>query len=161
MPSAERSLNLTSDLRSARFARSPLTPLPVDSTVRWHGLFGRRSTGAGVMSGERLRVVAAAGLVIGALLGMAGSFAPTADLRGLAWGVDGIAIVVGGGLPGVPGGRDAGRRRLRDGARGERPIIRRWCRSVVRRSGPHQRVAAGGGIHPGYGGHRFGAVGRY
>lgn len=46
------------------------------------------------MSGERLRVVAAAGLVIGALLGMAGSFAPSAQLRGLAWGVDGIAIVV-------------------------------------------------------------------
>jgi len=50
------------------------------------------------MSGERLRAVAAAGLVIGALLGMAGSFAPTADLRGLAWGVDGIAIVVGSAL---------------------------------------------------------------
>lgn len=47
------------------------------------------------MSGERLRVVAAAGLVIGALLGMAGSFAPSAGLRGVAWGVDGIAIIVG------------------------------------------------------------------
>jgi len=34
--------------------------------------------------------VAVAGLVIGALLGMAGSFAPTAELRGLAWGTDGI-----------------------------------------------------------------------
>ena len=30
------------------------------------------------MSGERLRIVAAAGLVIGALLGMAGTFAPSA-----------------------------------------------------------------------------------
>jgi hypothetical protein len=49
----------------------------------------------GPTSGERLRVVAAAGLVIGALLGIAGSFAPSAELRGLAWGVDGIAIIVG------------------------------------------------------------------
>jgi hypothetical protein len=49
-------------------------------------------------SGERLRVVAAAGLVIGALLGMAGSFAPSPSLRGLAWGVDGIAIVVASAL---------------------------------------------------------------
>ena len=47
------------------------------------------------MSGERLRVVAATGLVIGAVLGVAGSFAPSAGLRGLAWGIDGIAIVVG------------------------------------------------------------------
>ena len=50
------------------------------------------------MHTERLRPVAAAGLVIGALLGMAGSFAPTAELRGLAWAVDGIALVVGSAL---------------------------------------------------------------
>src|SRR5215467_12823904 len=47
------------------------------------------------MSEERLRVVAAAGLVIGALLGMAGSFAPSAAMRGLAWGIDGICLIVG------------------------------------------------------------------
>lgn len=47
---------------------------------------------------ERLRVVAAAGLVIGAVLGMAGSFAPSAELRGLAWGVDGVALVVASAL---------------------------------------------------------------
>jgi hypothetical protein len=46
------------------------------------------------MSDERLRAVAAAGLVIGALLGMAGSFAPSPSLRGVAWGIDGIAIIV-------------------------------------------------------------------
>jgi hypothetical protein len=46
------------------------------------------------MSGERLRIVAAAGLVIGALFGMAGSFAPSAELRGLAWGIDGVALIV-------------------------------------------------------------------
>jgi hypothetical protein len=50
------------------------------------------------MSGERLRTVAAAALVIGALLGMAGSFAPSAELRGLAWGADGVALVVGSAL---------------------------------------------------------------
>jgi hypothetical protein len=49
----------------------------------------------GHTSGQGLRLVAAAGLVTGALLGMGGSFAPSAELRGLAWGVDGIAIIVG------------------------------------------------------------------
>jgi hypothetical protein len=53
------------------------------------------------MRDEQLRTVAAAGLVIGALLGMAGSFAPSAELRGLAWGVDGIALVVGSALLGL------------------------------------------------------------
>lgn len=47
------------------------------------------------MSDERLRVVGAAGLVIGGLLGMAGSFVSSAEWRGMAWGIDGIAIVVG------------------------------------------------------------------
>ena len=50
------------------------------------------------MSGERLRTVAAAALVIGAVLGMAGSFAPSAELRRLAWAADGIALVVGSAL---------------------------------------------------------------
>jgi hypothetical protein len=48
------------------------------------------------MSGERLHVVVGAvGLVVGGLLGMAGSLVPSAELRGIAWGIDGIAIVVG------------------------------------------------------------------
>jgi hypothetical protein len=50
------------------------------------------------MSNQRLRIIAAAALVIGALLGMAGSFAPTAELRALAWGIDGIALVAGSAL---------------------------------------------------------------
>src|SRR5687768_11789140 len=50
------------------------------------------------MSEERLRVVAAAGLVVGAVLGIAGTFAPSAELRGLAWGIDGIALIVGSAL---------------------------------------------------------------
>ena len=53
------------------------------------------------MTDEKLRIVAAAGLVIGALLGMAWSFAPSAELRGLAWGADGVALVVGCALLGL------------------------------------------------------------
>ena len=46
------------------------------------------------MSDERLRAVAAAGLVIGAVLGSAGAFVPSDALRGLLWGIDGTALVV-------------------------------------------------------------------
>jgi len=46
------------------------------------------------MIDDRLRFIAASGLAVGALLGMAGSFAPTAELRALAWGIDGISIIV-------------------------------------------------------------------
>ena len=47
------------------------------------------------MRDKQLLTVAATALVVGALLGMAGSFAPSAELRGLFWGVDGTALVVG------------------------------------------------------------------
>lgn len=40
------------------------------------------------------RIIAAAALMVGALLGMAGTFAPSAQLRGLAWGIDGTLLVV-------------------------------------------------------------------
>lgn len=50
------------------------------------------------MSLERPPAAAPVCLVIGALLGLAGSFAPSASMRGLAWGVDGIALVVGAAL---------------------------------------------------------------
>jgi hypothetical protein len=40
-------------------------------------------------------VIAAIGLIIGAVLGIAGSFAPTASLRGISWGIDGTTIIVG------------------------------------------------------------------
>ena len=43
---------------------------------------------------RHLRTIASAGLVVGALLGAAGTFAPTSALRGLAWGIDGIALIV-------------------------------------------------------------------
>ena len=47
------------------------------------------------MNDVRLRALAAAALVIGAVLGMAGTFAPSAELRGLLWLTDGIALIVG------------------------------------------------------------------
>jgi hypothetical protein len=46
------------------------------------------------MSDERQRLIAPSGLVIGAVLGMAGTFVPSASLRGLLWGLDGIALIV-------------------------------------------------------------------
>jgi len=49
-------------------------------------------------SDSRLRLIAAIGLATGALLGMAGAFAPSAGLRALAWGVDGTALVVAAAL---------------------------------------------------------------
>lgn len=45
------------------------------------------------MTDSRLRA-AALGLVIGALFGIAGAFAPTASLRGIAWGIDGTALII-------------------------------------------------------------------
>ena len=40
------------------------------------------------------RLIVPSGLVIGAVLGMAGTFVPSASLRGLLWGLDGIALIV-------------------------------------------------------------------
>ena len=50
------------------------------------------------MADSRLRLIVAIGLVMGALFGVAGTFAPTAHLRALAWGVDGTALIVAGAL---------------------------------------------------------------
>jgi hypothetical protein len=50
------------------------------------------------LSDLRLRRLAAIGLVIGAVLGIAGTFASSASLRGLAWGVDGTALVMASAL---------------------------------------------------------------
>ena len=46
------------------------------------------------MSDRHLRLIAPSGLVIGAVLGVAGTFVPSASLRGLLWGLDGIALIV-------------------------------------------------------------------
>ena len=42
--------------------------------------------------------MAAAGLVIGAILGMAGTFVSSPSLRGLAWGLDGTFLTVSAAL---------------------------------------------------------------
>jgi hypothetical protein len=46
------------------------------------------------MNDKSLRVLASIGLGVGGALGLAGSFAPSAPLRGLAWGIDGTALVM-------------------------------------------------------------------
>jgi hypothetical protein len=43
-------------------------------------------------------VVASLGLAAGAVLGMAGTFVPSAALRGLLWGLDGVALIIGAAL---------------------------------------------------------------
>lgn len=50
------------------------------------------------MNDQRPRLLAPAGLVTGAVLGMAGTFVASASLRGLLWGLDGIALIVAAGL---------------------------------------------------------------
>ena len=50
------------------------------------------------MSGRQIQLIASGCLVVGAALGVAGTFVPSASLRGLAWGVDGVALVVAGAL---------------------------------------------------------------
>lgn len=50
------------------------------------------------VSDTRLLAVASMGLVAGALLGLAGTFMPSASLRGLAWGLDGTALIVASAL---------------------------------------------------------------
>jgi hypothetical protein len=45
-----------------------------------------------------LRAVASTGLVVGAVLGVAGTFASSVSWRGLAWGLDGTALVVASAL---------------------------------------------------------------
>ena len=46
------------------------------------------------MSDRYVTQVAPVALVIGALLGMAGTFAPSETTRGLLWGLDGTALIV-------------------------------------------------------------------
>jgi hypothetical protein len=50
------------------------------------------------MPTERPSVVAPVCLVVGALLGLAGSLVPSASWRGLAWGIDGTVLVVAAAL---------------------------------------------------------------
>lgn len=43
-------------------------------------------------------ITASVGLILGSVLGIAGTFAPTTELRGLAWGIDGVGLVVASSL---------------------------------------------------------------
>ena len=47
------------------------------------------------MNETRLRTLVAVCLIIGAVLGMAGAFAPTDSLRSLLWMIDGTALIIG------------------------------------------------------------------
>jgi len=46
---------------------------------------------------NRLKIFASASLVVGGVLGMVGSFSPSA-VRGIAWGLDGTALIIGTAL---------------------------------------------------------------
>jgi hypothetical protein len=46
------------------------------------------------MSEQMSRLISSGGLVVGSALGMAGTFVSSASVRGLLWGLDGIALVV-------------------------------------------------------------------
>lgn len=46
------------------------------------------------MKERSLKITAVTGLIIGGIFGMAGSFVASASLRCLAWGVDGIGLIV-------------------------------------------------------------------
>ena len=50
------------------------------------------------MNEKIIRVIAAIGLIIGGILGLTGSFAPTDALRLLAWNIDGVALTLACGL---------------------------------------------------------------
>jgi hypothetical protein len=50
------------------------------------------------MPEQTSRFISSGGLVIGSALGMAGTFAPSASVRGLLWGLDGVALVVAAAL---------------------------------------------------------------
>ena len=57
----------------------------------------------GRVSGENvndkgLRVLAPVGLAVGGVFGIAGTFASSPSLRGLAWGIDGVGLIMAGAV---------------------------------------------------------------
>ena len=46
------------------------------------------------MSERTSRLISSGGLVVGSALGMVGTFVPSAAVRGLLWGLDGVALIV-------------------------------------------------------------------
>ena len=45
-----------------------------------------------------VKILASIGLAVGGVFGIAGTFAPTSSLRGLAWGIDGLALMMASAL---------------------------------------------------------------
>jgi hypothetical protein len=58
------------------------------------------------VNNRTLRNLAAVGLALGGVFGLAGTFAPSEGLRGLAWGVDGLGLVMASALLAVGYFRD-------------------------------------------------------
>lgn len=56
------------------------------------------ASGEKSLSNERPPLIAPLCLIVGAVLGLAGSLTTSTSLRGLAWGLDGTALVVGAAL---------------------------------------------------------------
>ena len=50
------------------------------------------------MSEQTSRFISSGGLMVGSALGIAGTFAPSASVRGLLWGLDGTTLVVASAL---------------------------------------------------------------
>ncbi len=50
------------------------------------------------MDDNRTDVASSIGLALGAVFGMAGTFAPSPWMRGVAWGIDGVALVMASAL---------------------------------------------------------------
>ena len=50
------------------------------------------------MNEPHRQIAAPCALVVGAILGVAGTFSSSASLRGLLWGIDGVALVLAGAL---------------------------------------------------------------
>jgi hypothetical protein len=50
------------------------------------------------MNEKLIKVTASTGLLIGGILGMVGSFLPSASLRSLAWSLDGLGLIIAGAL---------------------------------------------------------------
>ena len=47
-----------------------------------------------VMNERVIKITASVGLFVGGIFGLAGSFAPSASLRSLAWGIDGVGLIL-------------------------------------------------------------------
>ena len=101
-------------------------------------------------------VIAAAGLAVGGVFGMAGTFAGSDWLRQALWLIDGVALVVATALLAVKFLREdrdlaaagflalwparAFARRQRRGLAGERSFLRRRRRAVVGRARHHEHA---------------------